>query len=182
MSVTTARLADMHWLHSTAESDHFQRVISEFGPALRRVAASYEADPSLREDLFQEICLALWKALPSFRGEASLKTFIYRIAHNRGLSHGWREARRPTELEEPERVLDDRPSPERSAHASQRRRRLLAAIRRLPLSAREVLTLRLEGLSFQEIAEVTGLTENNATVRASRARQQLKKLLEEDLA
>lgn len=156
----------------------FQELLAEYGGALRRVAASYEADPSLRDDLFQEICLAIWKALPSFRGDSSARTFIFRIAHNRGLSHGWKEGRLPTSLDEPELVEDRTPSPEAEVDQSERRARLLDGLRRLPLAARQVLSLRLEGLSFKEIADVTGLTENNAMVRASRARSALKRILE----
>jgi RNA polymerase sigma-70 factor (ECF subfamily) len=155
----------------------FDTVMGSYGAALRRVAATYEADPDLREDLFQEIGLAIWRALPAFRGDASMRTFVFRIAHNRGLSHGWREGRRPEFLEEPEFLIDEAPSPEIEAAQSQRRRRLLEAIHQLPIGMRQVITLRLEGLSHREIADVTGLTENNVMVRASRARGRLKKIL-----
>ncbi len=156
----------------------FRTLLGEYGGALRRVAATYEADPTLREDLFQETCLAIWKALPKFRGESTPRTFLFRIAHNRGLSHGWKEGRLPGPLDEPETVVDATPSPEAAADRSQQRARLQEAVRQLPVGARQVLTLRLEGLTFREIAEVTGLTENNVTVRASRARKALKKILE----
>ncbi len=157
----------------------FEALLSEHGGALRRVAASYEADPGLREDLYQDICLAVWRALPSFRGDASARTFVFRIAHNRGLTHGWREGRAPGRLDEPENLPDDRRSPEDEVDQTRRRERLLNAVRQLPVAARQVLTLRLEGLTYKEIAEVTGLTENNAMVRASRARKALARLLEE---
>ena len=165
-------------LRDREREEAFEALLREHGGALQRVAASYEADPELRDDLYQEICLAIWKALPSFRGDASVRTFLFRIAHNRGLSHGWREGRVPKPLEEPEALPDPTDSPEDAVDRSRRRARLLSAIRRLPLGARQVLTLRLEGLSFKEIAEVTGLTENNAMVRASRARKALKEILE----
>jgi len=155
----------------------FEEVMASYGGALRRVAASYEADPTLREDLFQEIGLAIWRALPAFRGEASMRTFVFRIAHNRGLSHGWKEGRAPEPLEEPESLIDEAPSPEVEANQNQRRERLLEAIHRLPVGLRQVITLRLEGLSHREIAEVTGLTENNVMVRASRARTRLRDVL-----
>ena len=167
----------MIWIDRLREQV-FRDLLKEYGGALRRVAASYEANADLREDLFQEICLAIWKALSSFRGDASPRTFIFRIAHNRGLSHGWREGRLPGRLAEPEAVVDLTPSPEAEAGQSQERRRLQKAVRQLPVGSRQVLTLRLEGLTFKEIAEVTGLTENNVTVRASRARKALKTILE----
>ena len=79
---------DTETVLSRALEQRYDRILQEHGPALRRVAATYEADPARREDLFQEICLALWQALPRFREEASERTFAFRIAHNRGLTHG----------------------------------------------------------------------------------------------
>ena len=121
----------------------------------------------------------MWRALPSFRGNASLKTFVYRIAHNRGLSHGWVESKKPKDSEDVDGLLDVRPSPEVDAARRQEAARLYAAIRELPLLSRQVITLRLEGLAFSEIAEIMGETENNVTVRASRARKKLRQLLGE---
>jgi len=63
------------------------RVLNTYAAALSRLAASYESRSALREELLQDIAFALWRALPSFRGEASEKTFVLRIATNRALSH-----------------------------------------------------------------------------------------------
>jgi RNA polymerase sigma-70 factor (ECF subfamily) len=93
------------------------------------------------------------------------------------LRHGWREGRVPDRLEKPEYVVDRIRSPEAEATQSQRIQHLLAAIHMLPLSLRSVITLRLEGLSHREIAEIMGLSVNNVMVRASRARSRLKELL-----
>ena len=71
----------------TDTETRLREVLREFGPMLSRVAMSYEADPTLREDLLQEITFSIWKALPSFRGDASLKTFVARVAHNRAVDH-----------------------------------------------------------------------------------------------
>ncbi len=63
----------------------FESVVDTYGPALRRLASAWERDAAAREDLLQEILLALWRALPRFRGECSEKTFVFRVAHNRRL-------------------------------------------------------------------------------------------------
>ena len=63
--------------------DRCVRLLHEHDRALRRLAASYERDPSRQQDLVQEIWLAVWQALPRFRGECSERTFVFRIAHNR---------------------------------------------------------------------------------------------------
>jgi RNA polymerase sigma factor (sigma-70 family) len=161
--------------------ERYREILRRDGAALRRTAAAYEADPGRREDLFQEICLAIWQALPRFRGEASERTFVFRVAHNRGLSH--RSRRRPdraraTDLDAAGQVADPRPGPESLAEAEQRRERLRRAVLSLPLEPRQILTLALEGLSHKEIAEVLGITENHVAVRLSRARRTLRQALE----
>ena len=162
-----------------ALEQQYDRILREHGPALRRVAAVYEADSSRREDLFQEICLALWQALPRFREEASERTFAFRIAHNRGLTHGWRARGAVTaDLDEAEELADPRQDPESELHEGERRDRLREAVRRLPLTARQVVVLSLEGLSQREIGDVLGITENNVAVRLTRARKLLRQALE----
>ena len=160
-----------------ALEEKYDAILREHGPALRRVAAIYEADPVRREDLFQDVCLALWQALPRFRGDCSERTFAFRIAHNRGLSHGWKSRGRTADLDEAEEIPDTRRDPESELCDRDRRERLREAVRRLPPGARQVVALSLEGLSHREIGEVLGLTENNVAVRLTRARKLLREIL-----
>ena len=158
----------------------FDRILSEYGAAILRLAFSYEAVASVREELVQEIALAIWQALAHFRGECSERTFVYRIAHNRGLSHVWR--RRPPyqpleELEESDQPVDPRPHPDEQAARTDQRMRLMSAIQSLPVTHRQMIVLMLEDLSHAEIAEVIGITENNVAVRLNRARKALKDVL-----
>lgn len=154
----------------------FERLLAREGPALRRLAAAY-ADSGEVDDLFQDICFAIWKALPGFRAECSERSFVFRIGHNRGIS--WRGRRRLTlPLQEAVEAPDHRPLPDEEAMLRQRRARLLAAVRRLPELARQVILLSLEGLSGAEIAQVLGITENNVGVRLTRARAALRALLQ----
>jgi RNA polymerase sigma factor (sigma-70 family) len=155
----------------------FLELLERHGPALMRLCAAYTSTAADREDLFQEICLAIWRALPGFRGDCSKRTFIYRIGHNRGLS--FRSRQRPTaRLDEvPEPEAPERPADE-LLDARSRADALLAAVRRLPALQREAIVLHLEGLSPREIADVLGITENNAAVRLTRARQSLRLELE----
>ena len=147
------------------------------GAALSRLAASYATSPSDRDDLVQEISVALWQALPRFRGECSERTFLFRIAHNRCIAHLAR--RRPvvpfeaSELELP----DPTPNAESALSQQQEGERLLAAIRQLPLNYRQVIVLTLEGLDYREIAQVLGIGESNVGVRLNRARHLLRQQL-----
>jgi RNA polymerase sigma factor (sigma-70 family) len=155
----------------------FNRIIGEHGPAISRLAYSYENVAGVREELVQDIALAIWQALPHFRGECSERTFVFRIAHNRGLSHVWkrRPAHRPLEeLEDFEEPVDPRPHPEEQTANIHDRARLMSAIQSLPLTQRQIIVLMLEGLSHAEMAEVLGITENNVGVRLNRARKALK--------
>lgn len=158
--------------------EQFERIVRLHGPALRRLAHAYARTAADGDDLFQEICFALWRALPSFRGESSERTFAFRIGHNRGLTHRSRRPAEPEELHDGYR--DARPGPDALASAALERDRLLAAIRRLAEGHRQVVLLSLEGLSHAEIGEVLGITENNVAVRLSRARRELRAILRPD--
>jgi len=155
-------------------------LLEEYAPAIRRTARLYERLPAPREDLVQEICLALWQALPRFRGDCSERTFVFRVAHNRGATHAWKRRRRAmTPLEDVYEPRDAAPTPEASAVASQRSTDLSRAVAELPITLRQTVTLMLEGLSPREIGDVLGITENNANVRLARARQALRELMRE---
>lgn len=157
--------------------------LREHGPALWRVIASYAPDGPERDDLAQEVLLAVWKALPRFRGESSPKTFVLRIAHNRCLSHAWQRARRPSGSDsELVRLADPRPALDEQLARRQRVERFLEHLRTLPLGQRQVLTLALEGLSHAEIAEVVGITPENVAVRLGRAREALRRSLGREAA
>lgn len=164
----------------SAESrdDRCVRLLHEHDHALRRLAASYERDVSRQQDLVQDIWLAVWQALPRFRGECSERTFVFRIAHNRGVSHvdHW-QRRRADSLDEDAPLAAPHPDPERALSAQQRHERLQAAVQMLPLGMRQIVVLTLEGLSNAEVSEIVGITENNVAVRLTRARAALSRLL-----
>ena len=73
----------------------FAEIINTWQPALKRLCAGYEFDSDRQRDLLQEILLVLWRALPSFRGRSSLRTWMYRVAHNVAATHSSRSAREP---------------------------------------------------------------------------------------
>jgi RNA polymerase sigma-70 factor (ECF subfamily) len=156
----------------------FEQIVAEHGPLISRIAMSYEADPSLREDLTQQIFLAVWQALPSYRADASLKTFIARIAQNRSISYVARQVRQAPTAEIPETIEADEPNPEEKAMDASERRLLLDATRRLPLPQREVIVLVLEGFDYGEIGEMLSIAPNALALRLSRAKAALKAMLE----
>lgn len=159
----------------------FDRLLNENGAALHRLAGAFTETAADRDDLFQEMVLAIWQALPNFRGESSARTYLFRIAHNRATAFLVRRRIVPMKPDEELLLADPRPNPEKQIGAQQERRQLLSAVRRLPLVYRDVIALALEGLSYREIAEVLGVSETNVGVRMNRARAGLRKLLGKNL-
>jgi RNA polymerase sigma factor (sigma-70 family) len=154
------------------------QIIADFGRPLGRVASSYEADLALREDLMQDILLAIHRALPTLRETDRLAPFVFKIAHNRGVSHVARRMalkRAPVPDDEP-----DPPSAEQALIEGERSSRLVRAVRRLPLPYRETITLVLEDLSYAEIAETLDISVSNVGVRVNRAKVMLKEMLSDD--
>jgi len=155
----------------------FKVLLHEHAGLLWRIAASYEADSGLRDDLMQDIAIALWRALPTWRNEAPLKSFIARVAHNRGASHVAGQMRKPTTLTLDEQHIDLRHGPDTHTELTQDLQRLQKAVRALPLALRQAVTLALEGFSHAEIADTLGVTTNSISVRLNRAKAALKALL-----
>lgn len=162
---------------STPERADFDAVVQRHGAALARFAWGYVEDAADHADLMQEILVAIWQALPRFRGDSSVWTFVFRVAHNRAISFAGR-AKRHASLPLTDQLRDPRPSPDAEAQALAERELLLRAIRSLPEALRQVVLLHLEGATPAEIAAVQGITENNASVRLTRARQALRDLLD----
>jgi RNA polymerase sigma-70 factor (ECF subfamily) len=160
-----------------ALEQRFHQLLSANGGALSRLAASYTNNASDRDDLFQDIALAIWKALPGFRGESSERTFIFRIAHNRAITYISQRRPASTPAEEID-LPDPRLNPEKGFAREQQEMRLFEAIHRLPVEYRQVITLTLEDMTYAEIADVLGIGESNVGVRLNRARQMLRELLE----
>lgn len=156
----------------------FAALIDAHGPSLARLAGSYTRDQGERDDLFQEIALAIWRALPSFRGDCSERTFVFRVAHNRGLSFLSRRRPDVTDFDEAVDPPAAMPNPEQVLATEQQTRRLAEAVQRLPVGYRQVVTLTLEGLSYRETADVLGISESNVGARLTRARQILRRLLQ----
>jgi RNA polymerase sigma-70 factor, ECF subfamily len=160
---------------STQEfEERLTALLALHGGALSRLATSYVNASADRDDLLQDIVVAIWRALPRFRGECSERTFIFRIAHNRAIAYITRRQLPIDDTDEGLEVEDRRPNPEQTLSAEQDGRRLLEAIQRLPVNHRQVVTLMLEGLSYSEIADVLGISETNVGARLTRARQMLR--------
>jgi RNA polymerase sigma factor (sigma-70 family) len=155
----------------------FDSLIAEFEPMVARICASYERDRDLARELAQDAWLAIWKALPGFRGEASPKTFVARVTQFRAISHVARRARIPESTALSEELVSPMPPPEAQAVLAGERNRLLLAVQHLPLPYRQVVILTLEDFSPPEVAALLGVSANVVAVRLTRARSMLRELL-----
>ena len=142
-----------------------------YGAALRVVR-----NPVLAEDVAQEAFVRAYKALPDFRGQAQVRSWLYRIATNLALNAVSRRR------EYPQRSLPEvaaRRSPERETELAMMRDDLESAIAELPTDQREALVLReFEGLSYREIADRLELPLNTVRTRILRARRSLRSDME----
>jgi RNA polymerase sigma-70 factor (ECF subfamily) len=156
---------------SVTQDDLYGQAAQAYGPAMDRLARAYEADPDARRDLAQEIQLALWRSFEGFDGRCSLRTWIYRVAHNAAVSHVMRQRRAKTSilvgLEEIEALPDPRDE-QRVADQRMALDRLLALIRRLHPLDRQVILSYLEGLDAASISEITGISPGHVATKIHR--------------
>ncbi len=84
----------------------FAQVLRDYGAQISRFAAGYEIDTAKRRELRQEMLLALWQSLAVFKQQCGLRTWVYRVAHNVGVTHIQREKRRPPTVSLDDETLD----------------------------------------------------------------------------
>lgn len=148
---------------------------ARYARLLRRFARAYAESPADQEDLVQEMQFALWRSVPSYRGESSVTTWVYRVALQVALARR-RTSRRRIRTEPLEAVPE--PSAQTMVDGRLELRRAVEAIRQLPAVDRAVLVLALEGATPAESAEVLGISANATSVRLHRARRRLEAVLE----
>lgn len=158
----------------------FDRWLAEHAAVLHHVANGF-AEGADRHDLMQELMLALWRAVPAYRGGAQPSTFIYRVAHNTALT--WkrteRNYRQRVDRFEADALRATHTEPVVSARERETLELLYAAIRGLPPVDRSLILLHLDGVSYADMAEIHGLTESNVGVRLNRLKQRLTDAMEE---
>lgn len=156
---------------ASTQDDLYTDATRTYGAALDRLARAYEADPDIRRDLLQDIHVALWRSFAGFDGRCSLRTWIYRVAHNVGASHVLQQRRSRLQvlvgLEQLETLPDTKSGPS-AADRTHALDRLLSLIQRLKPLDRHVILSYLEGLDAASIGEITGLSPGNVATKIHR--------------
>lgn len=180
MSITGSRVAVTSDTPEVSSQDSlYKEVSSQYSAALARLARAYEGQPETRSDLLQEIHLALWRSFATYDGRCSLRTWVYRIAHNVGATHIVRSRRRRAQahlsLEEVENIeqLRDAADSEHELDVARVLERLNALIQRLAPIDRQIIVLYLEGLTAPQIAEILGISPQNAATKVHRVKHVL---------
>ena len=154
-----------------------------YGAELARFVAGYERDPGKRQELLQDVHLALWRSMAAFREQCSLRTWAYRVAHNACVGHVQRSLRsldrRLTSLGDAEALPDERAEVSRVDRRIDLER-VLGLVHRLAPIDRQVMLLYLEDLDAQTIAEVTGLSAANVATKVHRIKALLAARLGQD--
>jgi len=152
----------------------YKEAANVYGAALERLAGSYEADRDKRLDLLQDIHLAIWRSFEVFAGHCSLRTWVYRIAHNVAATHVVRHRRassRPlVSLDDVDHLPAGGDSEGVFDH-QQSLGRLREFIQQLNPLERQVILLYLEGTDAAGIAEITGISPGNVATKIHRIKK-----------
>jgi RNA polymerase sigma factor (sigma-70 family) len=157
------------------EEGVFLQLIADNQGIIHKICRLYRDNPEDRRDLFQEIVFQLWQCIDSFRGQSKPSTFIYRVAINTAVSSFRREkANKIIDYTDklPEIAM------ETEEHELQfRANALTQAIKQLEEADRAIIAMVLDELSYREIAEIIGTSENNIAVKMNRIKDRIRKIL-----
>ncbi|KPK87210.1 MAG: RNA polymerase subunit sigma-70 [Bacteroides sp. SM23_62_1] len=152
----------------------FLELVNQHKVIIHKISRIYGDTPEDREDLFQEILLNLWKGYPSFRGESKFSTWLYRITLNTCITLYRKKSRSPKtdSISDQHRVIPDDIN---IVGNGEELRLLYSAIDKLDKLEKAIIILYLEEKSYEEIAEIVGITPNHTGVKISRIREKLRK-------
>lgn len=151
----------------------FLATLSQYNAMLYKIVRLYRDNSEDREDLFQEIVFQLWKSYTNFKGDAKISTWLYRIALNTAIA----SFRKKTTLINYSSELPDFAEEQPSDELELRQERLFAVLKVLDDSEKAIIALYFEELSYQQIAEITGINENYVGVKINRIKTKIKTLL-----
>ncbi len=153
----------------------FAKIVRENKTTIYTVCYMFSDDREEVEDLFQEVLIALWQGLDSFRGESALRSWIYRISLNTCISADRKKRRRTDSVR-----LDMKIDLFADTNDDTRQVQMLRSrIGKLGVFDRAIILLWLENLSYEEIGAIVGISAKNVSVRLVRIREQLKNMSNE---
>ena len=153
----------------------FSELIQKNQAIIHKITRVYENGWADREDLFQEICLQLWKSYPNFREEAQFSTWMYRVALNTAISN-IRKSKNSISFEplrDTDRISDEK------SDEKEKLKLLYRAISKLNRIDKAIILLWLEEKNYEEIASIMGTSKTNVSVKLVRIKRKLEELVNE---
>lgn len=154
------------------KEQQFTTLIREHEATIYTVCYMFSKDRQEIDDLFQEVLLKIWQGFDSFRGESNVRTWVYRIALNTCINADRKKKRAGERVS---LTVDIDPFDDVSDSALQTKQ-LYERINKLGLVDRSIVLLWLEGISYDEIGEIVGISPKNVSVKLVRIREQLKQM------
>ena len=154
----------------------FLQIITENQGIIHKVCSIYCDSEEDRRDLFQEILVQLWKSFPSFRNESKFSTWMYRVALNTAITSFKKEKRHPDKSGIPYENLQLAAEVYDTGTEDQIKM-LNKAVAQLTGIEKSIILLFLEDKKYEEIAEITGITQNYVRVKMNRIKKKLKLLM-----
>ncbi|KFE97904.1 RNA polymerase sigma factor [Chryseobacterium luteum] len=147
---------------------NFDEIYNTYAPKILRVCLGYFHDQEKAKDITQETFIAVWENFSKFENRSSIGTWIFRIATNKCLQEVQKQSKRPS-VEFPPNLKQEDPDPDRGKQVE----RLYKYISELPSIDRIIISLFLEELSQEKIAEITGVSHANVRVKIHRIKEKL---------
>ena len=161
---------------SSKQEHLFEQWIEEHKGVILKVVRANADHPEDQDDLFQEVAFQVWRSIPSFQRRSKVSTWIYRIALNTAMV--WHRAQKKhRQGREPMYVLDEKllagADPGACVEHQEKVNRLYEEIRKIPKGDRALVLLYLDEFSYQEIADILGISVNNVGVKLNRLKRHL---------
>lgn len=154
----------------SSEKTDFERLVEEFKSTVYSVCFMFADNKMLADDLFQEVLINLWTGFDKFRGDASLRSWVYRVSMNTCISYRRKKKVPTVALDIAPDIVDGVSSESRQTQQLHER------IHKLEPLDRAIVLLWLENLPYDEIAAIVGSSARNIGVRLVRIKEKLKSL------
>jgi RNA polymerase sigma-70 factor (ECF subfamily) len=158
-----------------SETNSFKDLIQEYHPMIYKICRVYSTSEDF-DDLYQEILISVWKSLPSFQGRSKLSTWLYRVALNKAMTYQ-RDQKKYNSKVSIDLTVEMQEQESDYQEKEQQIKRLYNAISQLKKTERSIALLYLDEKTYEEIAEITGLTTSNVGVKINRLKKKLFQIL-----
>lgn len=158
---------------TASTQEEYIGLIQEHSGIIHKVILLYIFDPDERDDVYQEILYQAWKSFGNFKRQSKFSTWLYKVALNTVLTFRRKAGQRPDKT-----PLATDQVPAQGTERSERAELLYRAIATLPEVDRAIISLHLDGYANEELAEIVGISLNNATVKLHRIKKHLSQKLQ----